>query len=268
MASTPEGDAATAAYRLQMLAIKARAVKALMTIWPDLDWVQFEKVWPAWVSYAYRICAENRRGAALLTASYLTVHRLAEGVPGEVVPVLADALDQAMFETSLNATARKALMDAAYKASTIDDPALRRQVLREARRSAIDQAAGAFARHALNGGRETTEQTMRRDSRVQGWARVTDGDPCYFCAMLAGRGPVYRSKAAAIGASRYHDMCGCTAELVYDRHTYRQTGNADEYARLWSEVAAGLTGSRDGRYRGNYALQAFRKAFEQAHPAA
>lgn len=57
----------------------------------------------------------------------------------------------------------------------------------------------------LRAGRETIQQSAPR------WRRVTDGKPCEFCAMLAGRGPVYTSEDAADGG-QYHAHCGCTAE--------------------------------------------------------
>lgn len=76
------------------------------------------------------------------------------------------------------------------------------------------------------------------------WRRVTDGNPCGFCAMLASRGPVYGSRADALTVTgrgkavappsakrkagavakgvkarggrklgeEYHERCGCSAE--------------------------------------------------------
>ncbi len=83
-------------------------------------------------------------------------------------------------------------------------------------------------------GRETVQESSVR------WRRVTDGNPCGFCAMLASRGPVYTSAAAAGGVvgrgmekskakrpgsakgvkargraslgGQYHGHCGCTVE--------------------------------------------------------
>ena len=59
----------------------------------------------------------------------------------------------------------------------------------------------------LNAGREVIRASSPR------WRRVTDGNPCGFCAMLASRGPVYGSaEKAGSGGNRYHARCGCTAE--------------------------------------------------------
>ena len=60
------------------------------------------------------------------------------------------------------------------------------------------------------------------------WRRVTDGDPCAFCAMLATRSD-YTTKERALTTghtrrhkragkrpfgSKYHDHCGCTVVEV------------------------------------------------------
>lgn len=70
----------------------------------------------------------------------------------------------------------------------------------------------------LSGGRGTIVGAAQRDSRAIGWRRVSDGDPCAFCAMLVSRGPSYTSEAAALAkgnADPYHKGCGCTVEVLY-----------------------------------------------------
>lgn len=72
------------------------------------------------------------------------------------------------------------------------------------------QVVGAMATRAnlevLTAGREVVQHSSKR------WRRVADSDPCGWCAMLAGRGPVYRSAEKAGDGHRYHGHCGCTAE--------------------------------------------------------
>lgn len=84
---------------------------------------------------------------------------------------------------------------------------------------ALTKYSGMMRRQVLSGGRMMIHETTRADKNAVGWRRVTDGDPCTFCAMLASRGPVYGSQrnASAIAGSglRYHGDCGCTAEIVY-----------------------------------------------------
>lgn len=61
-------------------------------------------------------------------------------------------------------------------------------------------------RAALAGGRQTIMASLRSDTDAQGWARISDGSPCAFCAMLVARGPVYKSETVRF---RAHDGCGC-----------------------------------------------------------
>lgn len=66
-------------------------------------------------------------------------------------------------------------------------PGPEEQLMRDARA----RSSGAAVRQAMNGGRGVIDLTMSRDRKVRGYARVTDGDPCAFCALLASRGAVY-----------------------------------------------------------------------------
>lgn len=70
----------------------------------------------------------------------------------------------------------------------------------------IGQLATRVNLETLNAGRGVVAASSAR------WRRVTDGNPCGFCAMLAGRGPVYRSAEKAGDGRRYHTRCGCTVE--------------------------------------------------------
>ncbi|GAA1160874.1 hypothetical protein F4556_005191 [Kitasatospora gansuensis] len=127
--------------------------------------------------------------------------------------------------------------------------------------AASSTAAGAADREVLRGGRELVKQATARDKRVIGWARVTDLDPCAFCAMLASRGAVYKSRDIAVLAggdvsnlddlTKYHDMCHCQIVPVYSRDGWmpEQSGG---WRDLWSESTKGLSG------------QAARRSFDRA----
>ena len=87
----------------------------------------------------------------------------------------------------------------------------------------IGRYAVGLNRAVLNAGRDTVAASAAAAHRT--WRRVTDANPCAFCAMLATRDD-YSSRDAALyvggGSSRrkrhkrplgsqYHDHCGCTA---------------------------------------------------------
>lgn len=96
---------------------------------------------------------------------------------------------------------------------------------------------GVFHEAVLTGGRTTIENWAKKDPRAIGWRRVSDGDPCAFCAMLVTRGPVYTSAAkaglSARTGSKYHPHCGCTVEVVYGdwKPTEQERQWIDEYYR-------------------------------------
>jgi len=119
-------------------------------------------------------------------------------------------------------------------------------------------SAGAADREALRGGRELVRAASRADTRVIGWARVTDGDPCDWCAMLASRGAVYRSRDVAgirgrtgrtlppvqdpEDLEKYHNMCHCQTIPVYSRSA-QLPESSERFARDWPRVTRGLAGA-------------------------
>jgi hypothetical protein len=69
----------------------------------------------------------------------------------------------------------------------------------------------AAKRRVLDAPRRRLISLSHEDDDARGWTRVSDGAPCYFCAMLVSRGPVYSSGTARFQA---HDGCGCSARPV------------------------------------------------------
>lgn len=61
--------------------------------------------------------------------------------------------------------------------------------------------------------RQTITANTRRDPSAVGWQRITGGDGCKFCRMLAGRGAVYKQATARFAS---HPKCDCTAAPVFD----------------------------------------------------
>ncbi|BAQ32083.1 toxin glutamine deamidase domain-containing protein [Bifidobacterium scardovii] len=104
---------------------------------------------------------------------------------------------------------------------------------------------GVFHEAVLTGGRTTIEHWAQQDSRAIGWRRVSDGDPCAFCAMLVTRGPVYTSKdkagLSAKTGKKYHAHCGCTVEVVYGdwKPTEREQRWIDDYYRAAESLPKG-----------------------------
>ena len=103
---------------------------------------------------------------------------------------------------------------------------------------------GAFHEAVLAGGRGTVQEWARKDPRAIGYRRVADGNPCTFCAMLVGRGPVYTSERKALsqrGGGAYHPHCGCTVEVVYGdwRPNGQERRFVDDYYRAAESLPKG-----------------------------
>lgn len=112
---------------------------------------------------------------------------------------------------------------------------------------AESRSTGAAVRHAMDGSRGVTDRVMR-DRRVLGYARVTDSDPCAFCALLASRGAVFKKDSFQGSDAQFaphpeastslpekfsdvakvHDHCCCSLRPVYTR-----TGSFDAAAKYW-----------------------------------
>ncbi|KUM41207.1 VG15 protein [Arthrobacter sp. EPSL27] len=88
-------------------------------------------------------------------------------------------------------------------------------------------------RLTLEAPRQHLIQLVRKDKDALGWARVSDGQPCHFCAMLVGRGPVYKEGTARFKA---HNGCGCSVRPFFK-------GEADGG---WSPDAKALRNLWDG----------------------
>lgn len=131
--------------------------------------------------------------------------------------------------------------------------------------SSAVKAAGASARLVQLGGRSAAIETVRRDPVAVGYVRVTRGGCCGFCAMLASRGPVYRSKDTfkesdarfvGFGEIKVHDSCQCSFRPVYNRSFSEWPDNNLTFSDLWYASTKGLSGKA--------AQNAFRHAWEHS----
>ena len=121
----------------------------------------------------------------------------------------------------------------------------------DAAQIALVRLEGALARLTLNGGRDMITEYSVKDERALGWQRVTAFKPCFFCAMLASRGPTYKSRETA--DFQAHDHCACTVEAVF-RQGQPWAGRGREFQALWNSSTKGASGKS--------AINAFRRAFE------
>jgi len=239
MAATDQGNRLTEAHRQAQLQISAETLALFVVAWRLLDLERVRETFPDYFRAVKAIVTNGRRRSAALAAAYYRALRDAEGIRGEVRVIQAVAeIPDAQLAASLMATGPRY-----YEyASRVGNP--------RAAEIALEKSGSAVTRHTLNGGRETITQTGLADPAAEGFARVTDGDPCAFCAMLASRGAVYKSEATA--NFKPHDRCGCQPEPVFDVQRYKMTPHMRELNALWVSSTAGKSGKD--------AVNAFRRA--------
>lgn len=74
--------------------------------------------------------------------------------------------------------------------------------------AALARAGAGVQKMVADADRGTVLGSLRQDRSARGYQRVTSGEGCDFCRMLAGRGAVYSATTADF---RSHDHCHCIA---------------------------------------------------------
>lgn len=128
-----------------------------------------------------------------------------------------------------------------------------------------DKVQAVAERHARMPSREAFTDAVESDDDDDGpevgWARVLTGaESCGFCAMLASRGPVYKSKktasdAGGVDGKAYHDNCDCEVVLVREDQDWVGREEYEALEQLWASSTAGTNGKS--------ALKAFTAALNQ-----
>lgn len=88
--------------------------------------------------------------------------------------------------------------------------------------------------------RDRRDRQGRRILKAFAWARVVHPGkhgPCGFCAMLAGRGPVYKTQGTAAFAYHYGDRC--TVVPVLTSRSWPGRKAAAKYAATYDKVVRG-----------------------------
>jgi hypothetical protein len=238
MALTAEGRALTDAHRREQVGIGANARIVGRSLWANLDVDRLDASTPAWLEANVSAAARYHRDSSSAAARYVQRYRVAElGVGVEPIEYPSFDADAARRELLLAGPVRVKLL----AKGGMDG--------RSAHAAALTKYAGILGRSSMMGGRKLIDGTAGADTRAVGWRRVSDGDPCSFCAMLCSRGPVYRSGASSgtddgvlhdnKSGLRFHGHCGCTAEIVYGEWTPNEA--EQHYIDLYEDAAQKAT---------------------------
>ncbi|MEU3613521.1 hypothetical protein ABZ725_14555 [Streptomyces sp. NPDC006872] len=240
--------AAPQRYRRVQALMAARMAQQVLRVWRELmNPAKVDASWLAVRAALMPIVQQAREQSAVLARAAYTDARRDAGIDGELDP--SDPLPLALkrLESALDVTGpvefKKAIAAGKTPQQAMDAAAVR--------------MVGSTQYLALEGGRQVMQRSVEADERATGYARVTDADPCAWCAMLASRGPVYKSAKTAgdprQGGNRYHDACACQAWPAFTN---------DE---PFIGVAEGLYDDwlRETRGRGGkHAVNAFRRWWE------
>jgi len=175
----------------------------MLLLWSLVDPKRLDQTVPQWLEAAMALIQVRRVESARLASNYLRAFQTIEAPTAAAFP----ALLATRMETLAVSTSLRVVGPISVKRAMMAGESLSR-----ASEVAATNTSRAAMRHALEGGRDTITATVRADPAVRGFRRVTSGDACKFCTMLASRGAVYSGATATFQA---HDGCSCSAEPVY-----------------------------------------------------
>lgn len=241
MAVTAESLELTESHRLSQVNLRATTAAELAELLPLVDFEDLKGSWATVERLIVRMIEARRSESEQMAQQFYAAIRAAEGVAGDLVPVGADPLDLRRLITNLRIAGPGHAGSALYRGGT------------DVYGSTLSNLEGEVSRNVLNGGRGATLNTMQADRTAVGYVRITDGNPCAFCAMLASRGPAYRSQRS--GSFKAHPRCGCTAKPVFSKGDPWPERN-QRFREQWDATTKG--------YSGNDALNAFRRALAAA----
>lgn len=245
---TVAGSQITEAHRLAQASIARRIAATVLDSFGLIDLADLDATFPSWLRVVAPIIRSGHQESARLGGRYYARLREVEAGPGSFdTPIVAE-LAQGRLTASMSAVVRARAKTATAGGRALD----------ETERTTSQSAARAAHRLTLEGGRDTVTRSISADRRAVGYARVTSGSPCAFCALLASAGARYKSGASfaasdagfAAPASRpipmrssmakVHDGCSCQLRPIFDEQ-FDLPEVSVRYRELWDEVSTGTS---------------------------
>jgi hypothetical protein len=275
VAATDLGARLTEQHRQTQVANQQTFLAEYLALWRLLDPLNLDATAPGWLAAVLRLIDLFRDQSAEIALDYYREFRRIEAPDApELPPIEIERPTEIIRAERRVARGNRGVSRAPRDVISIDfrelDKAARTSLIvtgpvnikvktkrarpvDAAQRDALVESSGAAMRHVIEGSRQATLAVVREDPATTRYMRVTDGDPCYFCAMLASRGPVYLNRTTA--SFRAHDHCACTAEPVFAAGS-EWPGRAREFQKLWNREIR-------GQYSGKDAIRAWRRLYER-----
>jgi len=261
-----------AAYREALARTSAGVVRLMLARWGAVNLDDLAGTSDIWMSDAVAAVLAGRRQAEGLANAYttrvrqLSVPNASPFTPPPAEPPNVEQIRSSLEFTGIKQTAREYAKQRTFveEQRTRDDDgvetlptAVPKQKLLE---DGIVRASGAAIRHVTTAGMDQIKKIVQEDAVALGWYRTTKAGCCYFCAMLASRGLVYKEDSFKASNARFkgpgeqkvHDRCGCGLRPVYTEDDELPERTA-EFEQLWADKATGS---------GDEAIYNFRLAYE------
>lgn len=262
-----------AAYREALARTSAAVLQVMIAGWRSIDLDDLSGTSDQWMTNSIAAVLGGQRNAVQLANAYtaqvrrISVPDAPPFTPPPAAPPNVEQIRNSLEFTGIRTTAREYAKQKIFaeQQRTRDDegnetsPAgvPKQRILQEG----LARASGAAIRHVTTAGFDQVKQTVQEDKVAIGWYRTTRPGCCYFCAMLASRGLVYKedsfeasnARFAGPGEQKVHDRCGCGLRPVYSRFDDLPDQTA-EFEQLWIEAAE--------EYSGADAILNFRRAYE------
>lgn len=261
--------------------IAAATAAGLALLWPIIDFAELDKSTPSWL--------------------HATTLQIRQGWQ-ESSDAAFEYVQQALLSVEPDATPPVRAADIAFPvrevqtAMRVRGPVeVKRQIARavpesEAMKAGLKASTAVGATKATDGGRAEVIEFVRKEAPKRlrqgkpiGYARKTDGNPCYFCAILASQGAVYFSESSfsqsnssirevkwtsnndkgarrafiGDGPAKVHDNCQCTMRPVFSK-----SDSLDERAKFFLDQW-NVHGNHGG---GRNDVQNFRRAYVPPPP--
>jgi hypothetical protein len=201
VARTAAGTKLTTWHVKQQLGVRAATIRDLIKLfpmWNPREPESFERL----VEAVYLLAQARGANSATLAARYFEMFKAVDAnLTITKALQLAEPASKEMIRAVLRATAVPGYWIKIGLGGTEQ----------AASANALVRLSGGLGRVVLNQGRDTLLGAVASDKHYAGrWMRVSDGDPCPFCAMLLSRGPDYITETTA--SFEAHDHCACGAE--------------------------------------------------------
>lgn len=233
MARTAEGRRITDAHRRRQVRVATSADSRLRRSMLLLDPSDIAGTRSAWQASVVSVITDFQRTSEREAVEYLSRFRLAE-TGSTAGPIIRPGIDVAATASLVDKVGPQGFLRRIGEGQP--------EML--AYQRVVNEVAAEARKAIMSGGRSVVRESARRNSRIVGWRRVSDGNPCAFCAMLVSRGPAYTAYSKALSRSRdgdaYHKRCGCTVEEVYGdwQPTEQERVFVDAYYAAAEKVSA------------------------------